>query len=163
MTSAVRLICILAVACATGCATQSPELTGEMTRAKTLVDQADRAGAQRYAAADLQRAHDELTNADRAIGEGKYDEARRDAESAAADADVASARAAAGEAQRAAHEVVQGNETLRRETEGRDSGATAPPPDSGTMVPPDNGTTAPPPPDRSTTVPPDSGTTTPPR
>jgi Domain of unknown function (DUF4398) len=152
MTSAIRLICILTVACVTGCATQSPEVAGEMTRAKTLVDQADRTGAQRYAAADLQRAHDELANADRAIGERKYDEARRDAESAAADADVASARAAAGEAQRAAHEVVQGNETLRRE-EGRGSGATA--------LPPDSRTTAPPPPERSTTTPPDTSTTVP--
>jgi hypothetical protein len=156
MTSAVRLICILAVACVSGCATTpNPQVTEEMTRAKTLIDQADRTGgAQRYAAADLQRAHDELTSADRAIGERKYDEARRDAESAAADADVASARATAGEAQRAAHEVEQGNETLRRETEGH-GGATAPPPDYGTTktLPPVDRST-PPPADDSTTVPP---------
>ena len=77
----------------------------------------DKAGAQRYAAADLQRAHDELSNAERSNGEKKYDEARRYAESAEADADVATARASAGEAQRAAHEVGQGNETLRQETD----------------------------------------------
>jgi len=99
-----------------GCATQGPQPTDEMTRARTLIEQADRSGAQRYAAADLQRAHDELSNADKANGEKKYDDARRYAQAAAADADVASARAAAGDAQRAAHEVTQGNETLRQES-----------------------------------------------
>lgn len=85
-----------------------------MTRAKTLIEQADRAGVQRYAAADLQRAHDEFSNAERAVGEKKFNEARRYAESAEADADVASARAAAGEAQRAAHEVVQSDESCAK-------------------------------------------------
>jgi hypothetical protein len=99
-----------------GCATQGPQPTEEMTRARTLIEQADRTGAQRYAAADLQRAHDELSNADKATAEKKYDDARRYAESAAADADVAAARAAAGEAQHAAQEVAQGNETLQQES-----------------------------------------------
>lgn len=100
-----------------GCATQGPQPTEEMTRARTLIEQADRSGAQRYAAADLQKAHDELSNADRANADKKYDDARRYAESAAADADVATARAAAGDAQRAAHEVAQSNETLRQESQ----------------------------------------------
>jgi hypothetical protein len=113
----VGLIIVVAIACLGGCATQGPQPNDEMTRAKTLIEQADRAGVQRYAAADLQRAHDELNNAERAMGERKYNDARSYAESAEADADVASARAAAGEAQRAAHEVVQGNETLRQEAE----------------------------------------------
>lgn len=86
-----------------------------MTRARTLIEQADRSGAQRYAAADLQKAHDELSNADRANAEKKYDDARRYSEAAAADADVAIARAGAGDAQHAAQEVQQSNETLRQE------------------------------------------------
>src|ERR1700761_2024871 len=106
---------ILVCGFAGGCATQGPQPTEEMTRARTLIEQADRSGAQRYAAADLQRAHDELGNADKANAEKKFDDARRYAESAAADADVATARASAGEAERAAHEVKQGNETLRQE------------------------------------------------
>jgi hypothetical protein len=110
--SAAALLCALAG----GCATQGPQPTEQMTRARTVVEQADRAGAQRYAAADLQRAHDELSNADKANAEKKYDDARRYAESAEADADVATARSSAGEAQRAAHEVVQSNETLRQES-----------------------------------------------
>jgi hypothetical protein len=51
-----------------------------MTRAKALSEQADKSGAQRYAAADLQRAHDEFSNAERANGEKKYNDARRYAE-----------------------------------------------------------------------------------
>lgn len=109
---ATALLCGLAG----GCATQGPQPTEEMTRARTLIERADRSGDQRYAAADLQRAHDELSNADKSNAERKYDEARRYAESAGADADVASARAAAGDAERAAHEVAQSNETLRQES-----------------------------------------------
>lgn len=101
---------------ASGCATEGPAPTTEVTRAQTLIEQADKAGAQRFAAADLQRAHDELSNAEKANGEGKYDEARRYAESAAADADVATARAADGQAQQAAREVAQANDTLRQES-----------------------------------------------
>jgi hypothetical protein len=110
---AAALICGFAA----GCATQGPQPTEEMVRARTVIEQADRAGAQRYAAADLQRAHDELSNADKANAEKKYDDARRYAESAEADADVAVARSSAGEAERAAHEVTQSNETLRQEVD----------------------------------------------
>lgn len=104
------------------CATEGPPPSEELTRARAVVEQADKGGAQRYAAADLQRAHDELSNAEKANAERKYGEARRYAESAEADADVATARAADGDAQRAAREVAQGNETLRQEA-GRGTGA----------------------------------------
>jgi hypothetical protein len=107
---------VLVCGMAGGCATQGPQPTEEMTRARTLIEQADRSGAQRYAAADLQKAHDELSNADRANADKKYDDARRYAQSAAVDADVAIARAGSGDAQRAAQEVAQSNETLRQES-----------------------------------------------
>jgi hypothetical protein len=106
---------VLLCGLAGGCATQGPQPAEELTRARTVIEQADRAGAQRYAAADLQRAHDELSNADKANAEKKYGDARRYAESAEADADVATARSAAGEAQHASQEVQQSNETLRQE------------------------------------------------
>jgi hypothetical protein len=88
-----------------------------MARAHTLVEQADKADAQHYAAADLQRAHDELSMAEREFGAQKYSEAQVDAESAAADADVASARAAAAQAQRAATEVNRSNSAVAAEAE----------------------------------------------
>jgi len=101
----------------TGCATQGPQPTEELTKAHTLIQQAEKAQAQRFAAPDLQRARDEVSSAEVANAKGDYDVARRYAESAAVDADVATARASAGEALRAAHEAQQGNRALQRESE----------------------------------------------
>jgi len=100
-----------------GCATQPPVPSEEITKARALVEQADKTDAQRYAAADLQRAHDELSNAERAVNERKYADARRFAEDAEVDADLASARASSGEAQRAAQEVNRSIESLRQESQ----------------------------------------------
>ena len=100
-----------------GCATQGPQPTEELTRARTLIEQAEKAEAQRYAAPDLQRARDELSSAEVANSKGSYDAARNYAESAAADADVAAARASAGEALRASHEAGQANSTLQQESQ----------------------------------------------
>ena len=78
-----------------GCAAEGPPPHEQMTQARTLVEQADKANAQRYAAADVQRAHDALNSAERNFGERKYNAARADAESAAVDPEVATARASA--------------------------------------------------------------------
>jgi hypothetical protein len=107
---------VLLCGLASGCATEGPPPTEEVTRARAVIEQADKAGAQRYAAADLQRAHDELSDAEKANADGKFSDARRYAESAEVDADLATARASDGEAERAATEVAQANETLRQES-----------------------------------------------
>ena len=100
-----------------GCAGEGPRPVEEMTRAHTLIEAADKdTNAQRYAAADLQRAHDELGDASRADAAGQFKEARDFAESAAADANLAAARGAADVAQHAANEVAQSNATLRAES-----------------------------------------------
>lgn len=111
--SALVLACIFGA----GCATQGPIPTEQLTKARALVEQADKADAQRYAPADLQRAHDELSNAEKAVNDRKYDDARRYAEDAQVDADLASARASSGEAQHAAHEVSRSIDSLRQESE----------------------------------------------
>jgi|ERR1700722_6838820 hypothetical protein len=110
---------------AAGCATQGPIPTEQLTKARALVEQADKADAQRYAPADLQRAHDELSSADKAVNDHKYDDARRYAENAQVDADLASARASSGEAQHAAREVDRSIDSLKQESErhANDSGA----------------------------------------
>jgi chromosome segregation ATPase len=108
---------------ACGCASQGPKPTDELTKAHTVVEQADKGNAQRYAAADLQRAHDELSNAERAVAEKKYDDARNFAQRAEVDADLASARGNSGEAQKAAQEVSQGTSTLKQEAQRGDNGA----------------------------------------
>jgi hypothetical protein len=117
---ALTILTTVATACgvAAGCASEGPQATeAQLTRAGTLIEQAEKAQAQRYAAPDLQRARDELRAAEVANSKGSYDAARSDAESAAADADLAAARASAGEALRAAHEASQGNSVLQQETE----------------------------------------------
>jgi hypothetical protein len=112
------LLCVVAV----GCASEGPKPSDELTKAHTVVEQADKGGnAQRYAAADLQRAHDELSDADRYDAQKKYDEARYFAQRAEVDADVAVARGNSGEAQKAAADVAQSNNTLQQETQRNDA------------------------------------------
>lgn len=127
-----------AVAGLAGCAAQGPQPATELTRAHTLIEQADKAQAQRYAAADLQRARDELSQAETASNNGHYDTARTLAQSAAADADVAAARAQAGQADEAAREAIQGNRTLERESQ-RPAETSAPATPADTNVPPPRG------------------------
>jgi hypothetical protein len=107
----------LASGLAAGCATEGNVPTQDMTMARTLVEQADKSDAQRYAPADLQRAHDELGSAEKAVNDHKYNDARRYAQSAQVDADLASARASSGEAQHAALEVNRSIESLRQESD----------------------------------------------
>jgi Domain of unknown function (DUF4398) len=120
-------LALVACALGAGCATQGPVPSEQLTRARTLVEQADKADAQRYAPADLQRAHDELSSADKAVSDHKYDDARRYAENAQVDADLASARASSGQAQHAAREVDRSIDSLRQESErhASDSGASS--------------------------------------
>ena len=118
MTPRIGILSVTALLAVSGCASQGPKPTEQLTRARTVVEQADKSGtAQRYAAADLQRAHDQLNDADKANGAGKYDEARRYAEAAEVDADVATARANAGEAQRAATELRRSIDSLQSESQ----------------------------------------------
>lgn len=115
-------------ALAAGCAVQPPRPTEEMTRARTLIEQAEQNGAQRYAAADLQEARDRLQASDSAASKGDTRDAQWLATEASLDAQLASARAQSGKAQAAANEVNQGLDTLRGETRVGTSASTAPPP-----------------------------------
>ena len=105
---------LLVAAGMAGCASQ-PKPTAQLVRASTLVSQAEKDGAQRFAAADLQRARDELSNAQTAESDGKYANARRLADRAAADADLASARASSGKSQQSAEQVRRSLDTLRQQ------------------------------------------------
>lgn len=113
---AISVAALLAASALGGCAS-APKPTANLVRASTLVSEAEKDRAQRYAAADLQRARDELTSAQTAESSGKYESARRLADRAAADADLASARAASGEAQESAAQVRHSLETLRQQVQ----------------------------------------------
>src|SRR5580704_9543874 len=107
------LLCVFAA----GCATEQPKPTEELIKARSVIAQADKGDAQRYAAADLQRAHDELSSAERAAEKRQYADARRYAENAEVDADLATARGNSGAAEHAVQEIRQSIETLKRESE----------------------------------------------
>lgn len=105
---------VLAASALGGCASQ-PKPTVQLVRASTLVSAARRSDAQRYAAADLQRARDELSDARHAESHHKYRSARRLADRAAADADLASARAQSAKARQSADEVRHSLDALRQQ------------------------------------------------
>jgi hypothetical protein len=121
-------ISAVALACAAGCASEGPPAQQDITKAQTLVDQADKGPAQHYAAADLQRAHQELTAADTAETAHHYDVARNYAQDAAVDADLAAARGQEAEAQKAAREINSGNAQLRTEADRAADAPNAAPP-----------------------------------
>lgn len=111
---ALSALAVLTAAVLTGCAS-GPKPTAELVRASTLVSEAEKSEAQHFAAADLQRARDELSTAQTAESAGKYDVALRDAQRAAADADLASARASSGKAQQSADQVRRSLDTLKEQ------------------------------------------------
>jgi hypothetical protein len=114
---------LAATALAAGCASKPPRPTDDMARAQALVDQAEQAGAQQYAAAELSSAREKLQRADDAADKGNTEAARRLATEATLDARLAVARTSSGKAQAAAGEVSNSVETLRREAT-RNSGGT---------------------------------------
>jgi hypothetical protein len=104
----------LGLLCA-GCATKQP--TPEITRAQTLIEEAEKSGARQYAADQLDSARSNLRLANAAQRDGKEEEARARANEAAADAQLAQSRAQSGTAQKAADEVQRSTDVLQRETE----------------------------------------------
>jgi hypothetical protein len=106
------VFCAAAVLALGACATPRHEVA-EVARAHTLVDQAEQAGAQQYASADLEAARNKLQQANDKRTD--HDDAVRLADEAGADAEVAIARARAGKAQAALAQVNAGNDTLRQE------------------------------------------------
>ena len=127
---ALSALAVLTAATLAGCASE-PKPTAQLVRASTLVSEAEKDEAQHYAAADLQRARDELSNAQTAESAGKYDSARRDAEKAAADADLASARASSGKAQQSAQQVRHSLDTLKEQIQQNPTPSGSPGPGAG--------------------------------
>jgi hypothetical protein len=109
-------LAVLASLLALGCA-GTPPPDAEMARARTLISQAESSGAQRYAAADIDRARSKLAEAQAALSSKDFDVARMRADEAAADAELAAARARSSDAQRAAEEMQRSVDMLRQEAE----------------------------------------------
>jgi hypothetical protein len=108
---------LAAVVTLCGCASAPSRPTVDVTRAQTLIQQAEQNGAQRFAAADLDHARDALRRSQVAMDAGNEDVANRLSAEAAVDAELALARSAAGQAAKSAAEVSASIETLRTESQ----------------------------------------------
>lgn len=100
----------------TACAATPEAPTAEMTRARTLIEQAEQQGAQQFAGAELERAREKLRRAEADVDQGNTEEAERMSMQAAVDAEYAAVKASSAEAQKAADELDQSLETLRQES-----------------------------------------------
>ena len=116
------------VVLASGCGGEPKRPSEQVTRAQTLVEQAEKAGAQRYASTELEQARNKLQAANKAAEKGNEETANQLAAEAALDAELASARASPAAAQKAAQEVGKSTDTLRKEAERTpESGGTSQP------------------------------------
>lgn len=119
--AAARALCASALACAmlvwgaSGCASNQPLKSDKLELAIEVLSHANAMGAGTYAPADMQTAHERITQAQTALNAG--DLARTDAlsEEALASARLAEIRAQAAKAQAAAAELQQGSRDLQRE------------------------------------------------
>lgn len=110
-----------------GCSSGPPrQTTANLTRAQTLVAQAQSSGAQQYAAADLQAARDKVQQAD-SLANHNPRSADQLANEAAADAQLASARTQNAKAQQALNDMHRSLQSLREESERNTNGAAAAP------------------------------------
>ncbi len=98
-----------------GCGSNETRPTEELTRARTLIDQAERTGGRQFASAELQMAREKLRRADAAAQEEEHAVARRLAVEASLDAELAAAKSRSGQAEAAAEEIAASVSTLRDE------------------------------------------------
>jgi hypothetical protein len=117
MSVQLRLAALTAVGLIFTACASAPPPSQDVTRARTLIEQAEKAGAQRYAAVELESARDKLAQAAEASKDGKQEVANARAAEAVADAELANAKTLSAEARRAADELQRSTETLRQETE----------------------------------------------
>ena len=131
----------LSLAVVAGCASGPPPQTiADVARANTLVAAAEQSGAQQYAAADLQAAHDEAQQANQLANS---DPARADelANEAAVDAKLASARVQNAQAHHGLKQLHQTLDTLRSEEQrnmNQPATTPTPPNDTPETGPPQN-------------------------
>ncbi len=86
-----------------------------MSRAKTLIEQAEQQGAQQFAGAELERARQKLSQADGAVKRGDTAEAARLSLQAGVDAELAAAKTRSAQASKSADELDRSVESLRQE------------------------------------------------
>ena len=102
-----------------GCVLMSKPPVDAVSRAESSLRTAVEARADEFAPMDLQRARERLAASKKAIGAGRYDEARRAAEIAEVEAELAEAKADAEITRLAADALRRRTDALRQEIERR--------------------------------------------
>jgi len=108
---------LLAASMLIGCASSPPMPVAEFARAQTLVQQAERNQAQRFAAMELGSAKEKLYQAKTAMDKKKPKLAYQYASEAALDAELALARSSSAQAEKAAAELSASIDELREESQ----------------------------------------------
>ena len=97
------------------CATQGKPPVADLAVARSSVSQAEAAGAAQFAPVEFLNARNKLANAEAAMRDERYNDARVFTDEAAADADVAERKARAMKATHAAMELQRSNAVLGNE------------------------------------------------
>ncbi|MEO9038401.1 MAG: DUF4398 domain-containing protein [Gallionella sp.] len=97
-----------------GCAS-TPAPVEQMAVSRTAVNAASSAGANEFAPLQLKSAMDKMGDAEHAMTEKNYVQARQLAEQAQVDAQLAEAKARSAKAQQAADALQEGSRVLRQE------------------------------------------------
>lgn len=105
-----------------GCASQ-PAPTGQLRAAQQAIDDAGRAQAAEHAASELSEVRSKLASANAAVEEKEMERAARLADEARVDAELAAARTAAAKALAANDEIREGTRALVEELQ-RNTGGT---------------------------------------
>jgi hypothetical protein len=106
-----------------GCSSEGTRPEAVMTQAKTVVDQADRAGARSYAAFDLNNAHSKLKKAEAEMALGKYNNARHLAKEAKVDAELALGKMQTAKRKEAEVQLDQSMQSLKNEVHSKENNA----------------------------------------
>lgn len=115
-------VVILAGAMLAGCAGNPERPVEDIAAANVTIERAEQAGARRYSSADLDMARQKLADAKAASERGNYVAAERLAEQARLDAEYAAAAADTAKAREAVAAVQGRIDTLRREIQRQQGG-----------------------------------------
>jgi len=109
------VVVIAAVLSVAACASTPPVPTASLTGARTAIGDAEKAGAGRYATAELGEARQKLTDANAAVAQKDMPRAERLAEQSHVEADLAAANTAEAKAVAVNTEMIHSNDTLNQE------------------------------------------------
>jgi len=106
---------LIPAAFAAGCASKPPRPDAQIARAEASLVQAEQSGARQYAGTNFDAARDKLGEANRLADKGKTAQAAMLADEARVDAELAAAHSRHQAADKAAREVRIATETLQQE------------------------------------------------